>query len=207
MWWYVIGLVWIALIVGIVWSYRRKRARLDAERAKQFSELYADLKVNRSAGGAIATPAAAPTASPVAAAPVTPAPAPVSEYERRPRLLSQPGGLLYFVFRTGLPDHEIFANVPLGDAVEISDARPGFEREQKARRLAQLKLDLVVCTRQLDIVAAVMLNRDEVEDPAGSENARFSEQCLRAAGIRVLRVDAKALPRHHQVRELIYGSA
>ena len=204
MWWYVIGLVWVALIVGIVWSYRRKRARLDAERARQFSELYADLKVGRAPSDVVTAAAA----QPVAPAPSPPAAAaPVSEYERRRRLLTQSGGLLYFVFRTGLPDHEIFANVPLGDAIEISDTRPGFEREQKARRLAQLKLDLVVCTRQLEIVAAVLLNRDEAEDPAGFENARFSEQCLRAAGVRVLRVDARALPRHHQVRELVYGSA
>jgi hypothetical protein len=203
MWWYVIGLVWVALILGIVWSYRRKRARLDAERAKQFNHLYADLKLNRGAA-AVAAPASVPAGIvPEAAA----APALVSEYDRRPRLLTPHGALLYFVFRTGLPDHEIFANVPLGDAVEISDSRPGFEREQKARRLAQLKLDLIVCTKQLEIMAAVMLNRDESLEPAQADNDRFTEQCLRAAGIRVLRVDAKALPRHHQVRDLVYGTS
>ena len=203
MWWYIIGFVWIALIIGIVWSYRRKRARLDAQRAKQFSELYADLKVNRGAsapGATLPLPGSAPAAA------QSPPPEPAEEFARRTRLLSQPGALLYFVFRTGLPDHEIFANVALGDAVEISESRPGFEREQKARRLAQLRLDLVVCTRQLDIVAAVLVNRDELQDPAQAENERFTVQCLRAAGIKLVRVDARALPRHHQVRELVYGS-
>jgi hypothetical protein len=205
MWWYLIGLVWIALLIGIVWSYRRKKARLDAERAKQFSELYADLKLRRGDADAAPAPVAPAAAAPQPEKPSAPPEPPVSEYTRKPRLLGRAGGVLYLVFRTGLPDHEIFANLPLGDAVDIAESRPGFEREQKARRLAQLKIDLVVCTRQLEIVAAVMLNRYEL-DPADAQNDRFTEQCLRAAGIRVLRVDAKALPRHHQVRELVYGS-
>lgn len=204
--WYVIGLIWVALIAGIAWSYRRKKAQRNAERAKQFEALYADLKVNR--GAAAAAPVATvPEAPPPVTTAPAPAPVPVAGYCRKPRLLGQPDTLLYFVFRSGLPDHEIFANVPLGDVVEIADSLRGYEREQKARRLAQFKLDLIVCTRQLEVIATVMVSRDGPQDAAQAENARFTEQCLQAAGIRVIRVEPAALPRHHQVRDLVYGTA
>lgn len=199
-----IGLIWVALIAGIVWSYRRKKAQRDAERATQFDVLYTDLKLNRGA----AAPAPVVDA-PAAALPVTTAPAPesVGEYCRKPRLLGQPDALLYFLFRTGLPDHEILANVPLCDVVEVADSLRSFEREQKVRRLAQIRLDLVVCTRQLEVMAVVMISRDGLQDAAQAENTRFAGQCLRTAGIRLIRVDRTALPRHHQVRDMVYGSA
>jgi len=204
--WYLIGLIWIALIAGIVWSYRRKRTQHDAERARQFDVLYADLKLNRG-GGAAEPSAVAPVAiAPPAAVPVIPAPAArAPEYSRKPRLLGQPDAMLYLVFRTGLPDHEIFAHVPLEDAIEIADSLHGYERDQRARRLARLRVDLIVCNKQFEVVAAVTLSRDGEQDPEQVENARFIEQCLRAARIRVIRIGRAALPRHHQVRELVYG--
>src|SRR5688572_27105278 len=103
--WYVITLIWIALIVAIVWQYRNKRAQREIVRAKQLDALLTDIK----SLGAAAVPLAAEPA-PAVAAPAAPAPA-AREYTRKARLLEHPGALLYFLFRTGLPDHEIFANI------------------------------------------------------------------------------------------------
>ena len=99
---------------------------------------------------------------------------------------------MYFVFRTGLPDHEIFANLTLADLIDIEPAVQGYEREQKARRLAQQRLDLVICTKQLEVVAAVLFESGMNADAAQADNAGFTELCLQATGIRLLRIDAAA---------------
>ncbi|MBI4189819.1 MAG: DUF2726 domain-containing protein [Betaproteobacteria bacterium] len=194
--WYVIGLIWIALIAGIIWSYQKKKARHDVERASQFDQILTELKRDRGA----ATAGTAGGVQSVAA------PAAVPDYSKRERLLAQPDALLYYVLRTGLPDHEIFAHLTLADLVEVTPAVRGYERDQKIRRLSQQRFDFVVCTRQFEVVAVMLVNRGAVPDAAQVENARFAEECLQAAGIRLVRIDAAAPPRHHEVRALVYGA-
>lgn len=209
--WYLIGLACLALIGGMIWSYNKKREKREAERAMQAAELLAALQegVRKPA-----TNTAADAATPVAAAPadtvpvaVVQAAAPAPELGKKQRLLQQPKALLYYLFRTGLPDHEIFANLTLADVIDVAPIAQAYEREQKARRLAQLRLDFVVCTKQLEVVAAVVINNSAPPDTAQAENSRFIEESLRIAGIRLVRIDAAALPRHHQVRELVYDVA
>lgn len=199
--WYVIGLICLALIAGIIWSYNKKRARLEAERALQAEEMLAALKVKRSPAADTAADAVAPAATAPAAA--TPAPG----LSKKQRLLQQSKALLYYVFRIGLPDHEIFANLTLADVIDIAPTAHAYEREQKARRMAQQRLDFVVCTKQLEVVAAVVITDSSPLDVAQADNSRFTEECLRSAGIRLVRIDAAAPPRHHQVRDLVYGAA
>jgi hypothetical protein len=120
---------------------------------------------------------------------------PVPQFGRKRRLLPPPIALLYFVFRTGLPDHEIFAGVALD---EVLDIEAGL-REPLTRKISQQRrLDLVVCTKQLEVVAAVIVS-------AADDGEQFAGQCLQAAGVRVVRVDPAAPPRHHQVHALVYG--
>jgi hypothetical protein len=197
--WYVIGLIWVALLAGVIWTYNRKQRERGAERAKQLAVLLSDLKANPNPVAVIAGGAAAP------AAPVLAAPAPVTGLSKKQRLLPPAGALLYYVFRTGLPDHEIFAGLTLADVIDIAPVTRGYEREQMARKLAQQRLDLVVCTKQLDVIAAVIINNAADATQAG--NSRFAEDCLRTAGIRLVRIDPAAPPRHQHVRELVYGAA
>jgi hypothetical protein len=197
--WFLIGLIAIALIAGIFWSYKKKQDKRTAERARQFEVLLSELKRNPQ----LAASGAAGATAPAVTAPV---PAVSPGLGKKARLLPQSGALLYFVFRTGLPDHEIFANLTLADLVDIEPTVRGYEREQKARRLAQQRLDLVICTKQLEVVAAVLLDTGTSAGAAQAGNAEFIELCLQAGGIRLVRVDAAAPPRHHQVRDLVYGA-
>jgi hypothetical protein len=190
--WYVTAVVWIAVMVFIISRYNRKQRQRGAERATQMAALLADLKAN---------PRAALDAVDKPVAPVTAAANP--EFSKKQRLLPQRIALLYYVFRTGLPDHEIFAGLALGDVLDVASTAAGAPREQLARRLAQQRLDLVVCTKQLEIIAAVVVS-NAVPGPL-AEGVQFATQCLQAAGVRVVSVDPAALPRHHQVRSLIYG--
>lgn len=198
--WYVIGLIWVALVIGVIWAYRKKREKRELARAGQLEALLSELKGNRDPLAERASTALAPAAATV---PAGAAPGP--ELSKKQRLLPPAEALLYYVFRTGLPDHEICAGLTLADVMDVAPTVRGYAREQTARRLAQQRLDLVVCTKQLEVVAAVVISRAADAAPAG--NARFAEECLQTAGIRLVRIDPAAPPRHHEVRALVYGGA
>ena len=191
--WYVIGLVWLAAMAGIVFAYNRKHRRRSAERAAQMANMLADFKANPQSVLDTAGKSAAAVAAP-----------PVPQFSKKQRLLPQPTALLYYVFRAGLPDHEIFAGLAISDVLDAVPATSGaHSAQQLAGKLAQQRLDLVVCTKQLEIVAAVVASSSAMVRQ--SDDIQFSTQCLQAAGIRVVTVDPAALPRHHQVHALIYG--
>ncbi len=183
--WYVIGLIWIALIVGLVAVYNRRQRQHNAARAEKMAELLADAKPAPAAGMSSRVAAVAPTAG--------------AEFRKKQRLLPQSTALLYYVFRTGLPDHEIFTGLALADVVVAGSAAGVTGAEQLSNLLAR-RLDLVVCTKQLEVVAGVVIGAG-----AGGFNDDAVAHALRAAGIRMVRIDPAAPPRHHQVRELIYG--
>lgn len=196
--WYAIGLIPLVLIAGVFWSFSKKQRQREADRARQFETLLGEAR----RGGISIAAEAPPTNAPAAATAV--AAVQRADFTRKPRLLPQIDALLYMVFRAGLPDHEIFAGLTAADVVEFTPASTGLVHEQKLRRLGQQRVDLVVCTKQLEIVAVVICARKLAA--AAADGARFAEECLQAAGIRLLRVDPAALPRHQQVRELIYGA-
>jgi hypothetical protein len=197
--WIIIALGWIALIIGIVWSYRRQQAKREAERAEKFAGLLKDLK-----GVPDALPAAAPAPVPLATPVAQPERIATTECRAKSVLLPQPHALLYFILRTGLPDHEIFANLALADVIELGDKLRGYDRDQKIRALAQLKVDFVICNRQLQLIAVILVI-DSAPAAETSQKLRPAEQWLEAAGVRVVHIDRASLPRHHQVRELVYG--
>ena len=204
--WVAVVLVWLALIAGVIWFYQRKLRSREAERNRQYDVFLTEVKRGGAPATAGVNPVAAQNGAAAVARPGTPSTVapPVAEFARKERLLPQPQALLYYVFRTGLPDHEIFAGLTLADVIDVAPSVAGYEREQKARRLARERLDLVVCSKQLEVVAAVMVaNRAAAAQPA---DADFAAQCLQTAGIRLVKVDAAALPRHQQVRDLVYGA-
>ena len=194
--WFLVALVWIALIAGIFWAYGRKRDRVVKAREKEMSALLAEAQLAARAT-ANAPPGAGANAQPVVVANAI-------SYTRKAKFLNKTDAWLYLLFRTGLPDHEIFANVALADVIDPAIAAPGIEREQIARRLAQTFLSIVVCNKQLEIIAGVLY---PAPDASGAEVQRFAETGLRAAGIRVVPIDPAMLPRHHQLRALVYGDS
>jgi hypothetical protein len=203
--WYLIGLVWLALVIGIFWAYGRKRSKQAGVRAREMDALISEFKLNPAAA-LVSTSATAATLA--AAAPVAnPLKLPEApQFGKKAKLLAQPQALLYYVFRTGLPDHEIFVNLTLADVIDIDPVTHAYEVEQRARRLAQQRLDLVICTKQLEVIAAVIVDSKTTADTLLNRNAHFADECLRSAGIRLVRVDATAPLRHQQVRDLVYGT-
>ena len=197
--WYVIALIWLALVVGIFWAYRQKRRQHVATRAKQLDALLLEAKRG------IAENETADIARQAAVASVVPVQ--VFEFTRKPRLLSLSELSLYHVFKSALPGYEVFAKCPLSDLVDVAPATSGYEREQKLRRLGQHRVDLVICNSEMEVVVAVVTGESTMTGMAQIENARFVEDCLKLAGIRLVRINSKVLPLPHQVRNLVYAVA
>ena len=116
----------------------------------------------------------------------------------RERFLGQRETLLYRLLKVGIPDHDIFANVALASVT-------GGRNEQETRRLAQYRLDFVVCDKGMRVVAAVEF------EPAGGAQAigdqRFKADFLKAAGINLVRIKPAALPRRDEIRGLVCGQS
>lgn len=193
--WFLIAVIWIAVVAGIFWAYGRKRKQAVSARAKELDALISAARNVTASASAPPVAAVAPVVKSVAAASV-------DTYAKKPRLLDKAHALFYLVLRTGLPDHEIFANLSLADVIEPSAQLRGYEREQSIRKLAQSHLDFVVCNKQLEIVAVLLYTP---ADASGAEMRRHTETGLTAAGIRFVKIDPAALPRHSRVRALVYG--
>lgn len=136
---------------------------------------------NVTADGAAAS---APTAAATPGAPAVTVPV------RRDHFLSGAVKLAFFVCKSGLKDHHVFAHVQLAtlSATGVSDAA-----------LARASIDLLVCNAEMSPVAAI--------DVIGVE-ARATDtpkiDYLRSLGIRYLRLSAKTLPKPGEIRALLY---
>lgn len=133
------------------------------------------------ADGAVATAqtAAAKPDAPAATVPV-----------RRDQFLSGAVKLTYYVCKTGLKDHHVFAHVQLAAfaANAASDTA-----------LARGSVDLVVCNPAMAVVAAI-----DIIGPDGHTPDATKADYLRSLGIRYLRLSAKSLPKPEEIRALLY---
>jgi len=161
----------------------------------ELEEFVASYRRDKVAGGTQAT-APVPVQQSQASAPQAVAAVPpattAAAWKSRQTFLAGGAKLGFLVLKAGLPDHHVFANTRLGEVVEVP----------LGNAMVNLRIDLLVCNKDLAIVAAV-------DVPVGPEGdtpmEREKEQRLRAAGIRYFRFAPRALPKPGDVRRVIYG--
>lgn len=108
---------------------------------------------------------------------------------KRDTFLSGATKLAYYVCRSGLRDHHVFAHVRLQSLCTGKlDAR-----------LADAQISLLVCNAGISIVAAI----DVIESEAAPADGAKAET-LRALGIRYLKLSPKSIPKPEDVRTLLY---
>jgi hypothetical protein len=183
-------------VVFAIWNFRRKAAASKAASAARFEKMF---KAKAAAGAASDLPVVSPPESATRAAPMAQAAASTSP--PRERFLGKSETLIYYLLKTGVPDHEVFANATLASVVGAPGN--GRDREQQVRRLSQYQLDFVICDKSMRVVAVV-----DVESAAGAATAgdqSFKSDILRQAGIRVVHVNPAAPPRRERIRALISG--
>ena len=193
--WYLFLLLAAGIILFGVWSSRKQIAAREAASKARFERL-----LNAPAQPAAAASPSTPSPSLAVPAPAkAPAAAPARE-----RFLGQAETLLYYLLKTGLPDYEVFANVSLASVIGASGS--GHEREQQLRRLAQYRLDFVVCDKSMRIITVIEM--DSAVAAVGAGEQQFNKaDCLKQAGIRLVRVNPAALPKRDQIRALVGGPA
>lgn len=191
---WLLGLVPVGAVGYIIWSYRKKSVRLAAEREARAAELFAASKEPPAAAAGISAPAIASAAA--APGPAEQAPVP---YVSKPRMLTQPHAVLYYLLKSALPDHEVFVHLSLAGVIEAAPQATGAERDERRKAISQLTVDCAVCSKAMGMVVAIDLV------PAGTVNATFKSRCLEAAGVRYLQIDPARLPRRGTVRELVLG--
>ena len=162
----------------------------DSARATELEEFIAAYRRDKATGQVQPNPTSAQPAAPPAAA--TAAAATTAAVKARAAFLSGPAKLAFLVLKAGLPDHHVFAHTRVSDLMEGTSVPA----------LANLPIDLLVCSKELGIVAAVDLNNGMQSDAL---LAREKEQRLGSVGSRYLRFAPGAFPKPADVRKLIYG--
>ena len=133
--------------------------------------------------GEVSAASPQPTAPPQAAAPA-------SAPSKRDPFLGPAEKLAYYLCKTALKDHHVFAHVPLG-------MLSGDSKSDQA--LARGSVDLVVCNPAMTVVAAI-----DVIGPEGRAADAAKSDYLRSLGIRYLRWSARSPPKPEEVRALVY---
>jgi uncharacterized protein DUF2726 len=193
-WWVLVPLVPIGAVAFVVWAYRKKAVTQARASSERFQQIFGASVPGATRAGAIASNGTAARRQPVPGAAST-------SLTPKARLLSDAETLLFYVLKTGLPDHETFAHVSLAAVIDVGAALPGNERERQRRRLSQHHLDFVVCDKNLKPVAVLEIE----QDLATSAVAQFKAESVKASGIKYLRISPAAIPQRHELRALIYG--
>jgi hypothetical protein len=190
-------LIWLYLLllvvplgaVGyIVWDFRRRTALRDAARAGRLEALIGSAAV-------VADAAPATTKEQVGSARLE---SPVSARER---LLTPAQTLVYYLLKTALPQHLVFARVPLSFVLE---PRRASSQSEVARMLAERTLDFVIADRSMRPLSIVTLRETARKDTQsiGAEEAAWITQ----SGMRHVALDTAALPRKEAIPRLVLPS-
>ncbi|MBI4206715.1 MAG: DUF2726 domain-containing protein [Betaproteobacteria bacterium] len=198
LWYLLIALAPIAAVVYIVWTHRKRAAARVAASSRRFEQILGASSQRVAAPVAPALTPVSPGASAarVSTAPVAAGGAPLS-YLRKERLLDPQHALLFRMLASGLPEYEVFVHVSLAAVIEIPLAVQGREREQRLRALAQNVVDCLVCSKEMEVIAAVDLEAGATAD------SRIKSEYLKAARVRYVRINAAALPAATEVRKLL----
>lgn len=201
-------LIPVAALAVVVWHFKRRTRAREAAAAERLQALLGSVRqlprTDIPATGADGVSRASTPAQPAAASVSAPAAPPL--YDMRERVLTPAQTLVYFLLRTGLPEHVVFARISLAAILETGAGLSGVAREEQARRLAALTIDFVVCDRAMRPVAAIALVEPE-EGSLARADRESSRTRLAAAGMRLIELDAASLPRKDALRTLVLGVA
>jgi len=110
-------------------------------------------------------------------------------YAKKP--LSQPEQTLYFRLVKALPEHIILAQVQLSRLLGV---KKGNDFQAWSNRINRMSADFVVCNKDSSIVAVIELD-DATHQRKDRQTADAKkDKALSSADIRIVRLQAKALP-------------
>src|SRR4029450_8752672 len=119
---------------------------------------------------------------------------------RRP--LTEPEQELYFRLCQALPDHMVLARGGLSRFIAV---RRGHDARDWHHHINRMSIDFLVCTRDANVVAAI-----ELDDASRRASGRLlmnakKDKALAAAGVRLIRWNANALPDESAIPAILPG--
>jgi hypothetical protein len=209
-------LIPVGAIAVIIWNHKRRASALDRASAGRMTELLGvaeavrrapepELRREGSGRSDVAPGAPVPAAGGMsAAAPDVPTELAAPLYKPRDRVLTAPQTLLYYLLKTGLPDHVVFPRVPLSALIEAGPGLSGFARDEQVRRLCAINVDFLVADKSMRPVTVVELSA-LIEGGAAQADRESARERLAAAGVRYLEINPRSMPRKEAVRALVLG--
>lgn len=195
-----------ATLAGLYFAHRHfrgdaptRRARNDEQRM-QAEDIEQIIAAYRKENGAATVQLAPPAPVAVKSSAVATGVLPAVVVKPKASFFNGPNKLLYLVFKAALPDHQIFANVRLVDAVQVAGLPP---TPQARAQLAQARVDFVVCNKELAVVALVDITDGNRADDVIK---RQIEPQITAAGGRYVRIAPNAIPKPVEARALVCGA-
>jgi hypothetical protein len=198
-------LLWLSpiiVIAVIVWKFRRQAAEREAASNERLKAFLGETKAPSTADAApnMRTSVDAKTTQQLA----TDVPSPSSAgFAVRERMLTPSQTLLYYLLKSGLPDHEVLTQVGIVSLIEVHADVSAFERETFQRRLAAAVADFVVCDKSFKAIAIVQCR---ARDGNAAEALAFARPCCESAGLRWVEIAPDALPKREAIRPLVLGS-
>lgn len=120
---------------------------------------------------------------------------------RKRRLMTENEEEFFGRLVVALPDHYIFPQVAMSALLEPSSSDQRTAHGDRLR-IAQQRVDYVVCTRSGDVVVVVEL--DDRTHARGKDQTRDAR--LEQAGIRTVRFQSRQKPKLEAIRATILGS-
>jgi Protein of unknown function (DUF2726) len=181
-------LIPVVAVIYVVWNHRRRAAACKASSAERMHGLVG-------AGSATARPADATSDNLGSSAPVV-------SYVRRDRVLSPPQTLLYYLLRSGMPDHVVFAQLTLASVLDTAPGVADHARAEMARRLADHQFDFIITDKRMRPVVVIKLTS---ASDAAQHLLSSTQRWLTEAGVRYVELDSAALPRKEAIRSAVLG--
>lgn len=116
-------------------------------------------------------------------------------YAKKP--LSPPEQILYFRLSKALPDHIILAQVQLSRLLGV---KKGNNHQSWLNRINRMSADFVVCRKDSTILAVIELDDASHNESKRQEADAKKDKALDAAGIKMHRWQAKAIPSESQIQ-------
>ena len=105
--------------------------------------------------------------------------------------LSEPEQVLYLRLVQALPEHIILAQVQLSSLLAV---KKNHDARAWIRRIGGMSADFVVCNKDFSIIAVIELDDEAVASKDQITADANKVQALEAAGIRIIRWQAKTMP-------------
>ena len=118
-------------------------------------------------------------------------------YAKRP--LAGPEQVLHQRLVTALPGFIVMTRVPVSGVLGI---KRGHNIKTWTPRIRHLQYDFVVCSKDATVLAAIELEDSARRDKDKASADQIKDRASAAAGVRLLRWQARALPEHAEIRAL-----